>query len=166
MALSAMAAPTETPRDSSATISPGATVEFQLYNSNLCIGTPDVASTVGANMLLTPCGTSRTAFELPSDSQSTQLAFISSSGSTSCVNARNVAVNQAVFLDVCEDDAFERWRIVAGLGLGPIVSNGATDGTFCLSAPSNTEGSPVTFGSCTGGLSQQWTTTPLVAHGN
>ncbi|VDB94234.1 unnamed protein product [Peniophora sp. CBMAI 1063] len=176
MALSAMAAPTATATGASApaatgipAISPGSTVQFQLYNTDVCIGAPDATSTVGANMLLAACGSERTVFELPTGAPTdpTQLAFGPSrsgaNGPITCVNARNVAVNQAVFLDVCEDDAYERWRVIGGSGIGPVISTGtgAKNGTYCLSAISSTEGSPVVFGSCTGGLTQQWSTTVL-----
>ncbi|KZV64630.1 hypothetical protein PENSPDRAFT_160410 [Peniophora sp. CONT] len=150
----------------SVTINPGSSVEFQLYGSDLCIGFPDAV--VGANMFLTTCGAPGTIFDLPSGAptESTQLVLSASrsgEGPIVCVNARDVAINNPLRADVCEDDQLERWRIVGGSGTGTIVSTGTSPdvGVSCLSAPTNTQGSPVTFGSCTGGYSQQWNTIVL-----
>ena len=100
--------------------------------------------------MLADCGASFTSFDLPTGAptQATQLALNASrtgDGPIVCVNARDVAVNAAVGLDVCQDDAYERWRVIGGSGIGPIVSTGtaANNGTYCLSVASNAEGSPV-----------------------
>ncbi|VDB96211.1 unnamed protein product [Peniophora sp. CBMAI 1063] len=168
LALSATAAPTGTQTATAATtsstsVAPSTLVQFQLIDTDLCIA--GTGTTVGAQFTLESCGSELTTFDLPGGAPTgpTQLVLnstISSGEPISCVNARDVAANGAVFLDVCEDDAFERWRVVGGSGTGPIINVGtpADEGTFCLTVATIDAGSPIIFSSCTGGLAQEWVT--------
>ena len=128
-------------------------MQFQLIDTNFCIAGAD--TTVGAHFALETCGSALTTFDLPNGAPTgpTQLVLngtFSSGGPISCVNARDVAANGEVFLDVCEDDDFEHWRVVGGSGAGPIINVGTPEGegTFCLTVATIEVGSPVSPSGC------------------
>jgi len=135
-------------------IPPGTNVTMQLTSHpGLCFGA--VANSVGAEILAEPCGAPFTTFELVSGSGPDRQIVLA--GSKLCVNARgSTAGNTPVTLAVCEDDDLGRWTI-------PAVSNeilSMADTSKCITLAQTGQGDPVTYNTCTGASSQEWT--PIV----
>ncbi|VDB95546.1 unnamed protein product [Peniophora sp. CBMAI 1063] len=146
---------------SAAVIAPGSVAKLTLTsNSDLCVAS--AGTDVGSQLTLASCDADLTAFEVvraAPGSDPTQLALnatFSSGGPIACISASGVANDGPLFLDVCEDDLFQRWNVNGGTTQGPIVNAGQT---ACLTAAANTEGSAITFSTCFGEDTQEWTAT-------
>ncbi|VDC07837.1 unnamed protein product [Peniophora sp. CBMAI 1063] len=143
----------------SASIAPNSVAKLQLTtNTDLCVGSTGTA--VGSPLSLESCNSALTTFNLPrgAPGTATQLALnatLSGAGPKACASAHGLDVDGTLILDVCQDDAAQRWTVQGETGKGPIVA-GTGSGVYCLTASSTTEGSAITYSACSGSEKQEW----------
>ena len=120
-------------------------MQFQLVsNGDLCVKAS--GTDVGSQLTLGDCSLAMTTFDVPQGAPAqdpTQLALnatFSSGGPIACISASGVSLDGPLFLDVCEDDIFQRWEVDGGTTRGPIVNAGQTG---CLTAAAAQSGSAV-----------------------
>jgi len=120
----------------------------------VCFGATTNSS--GAEILAEPCGAPFTTFLLNGGSGNEQQIVLA--GTTLCLTARGAtAGNTPLTLDNCFDDVLQRW--VLPEAAGEVTSY--ADATKCITLATTSQGDPVTFNTCTGSASQEWTPTAV-----